>query len=191
FGGLLGTIEAVEQLFDIPVDYYARFNFNTFVDLVDAIGGVHFDVPYEITESNSYDKRDTIHLQSGYQLLDGEEALAVVRTRRKHSDIQRGQRQLEMMQAIADEAFSLTTLFNLENILQAIVPHVKTNFSPAKIRGIALRHFGRLPELHFHQLDGTTGLERGMAVYHIEPEHQYKMNTKLRQHLGIRSSLED
>lgn len=83
FGGTKATIDTVEEKFDIPVDYYVKLNFKAFVDVVDAIDGVEVDVPYEFKESDSHDKRDTIHLYEGYQNLDGEEALAFARTDRK------------------------------------------------------------------------------------------------------------
>lgn len=188
FGGVPGTIEAVENLFEIPIDYYVRLNFHSFVDLVDAIGGVHFDVPYEIVESDSYDQRDAIRLQPGNQLLHGEEALAVVRTRKQDSDLERGERQLDMIRAMTEETFSLTTLFHLEDLMQALGTHLTTNFTPAEIHGFFLHHFTHMPTFHFDQLNGTPGHVQGAAVYHIETEHQHKLKTELQHHLGIRSS---
>src|SRR5690625_1854237 len=70
FGGTYAAIETVENLLDIPVDYYVKLNFHAFVDVVDAIGGVEVEVPYEFQESNSADKRDSIHLFPGEQNLD-------------------------------------------------------------------------------------------------------------------------
>src|SRR5699024_7653135 len=95
FGGHRATIDAVENLLDIPVDYWVKLNFNAFVDVIDAIDGIDVEVPYEFTESNSDDKRDSIHLFPGKQLVDGEEALALARTRKLDNDIERGKRQLE------------------------------------------------------------------------------------------------
>ena len=39
-GGTEGTIETVEKLFDIPVDYYSKLNFDAFIDVVDALNGI-------------------------------------------------------------------------------------------------------------------------------------------------------
>src|SRR5690625_4586129 len=100
FGGTRSTIDTVENLLDIPVDYYVKVNFNAFVDVVDAIGGIDVEVPYEFKESNSKDKRDSIHLMPGEQTLDGEEALALARTRKQDTDVMRGQRQLEIVDAM-------------------------------------------------------------------------------------------
>ena len=64
-------------------------NFNAFVDVIDALGGVEVDVPYAFAESNSNEKK-VIHLEPGIQKLNGEETLALARTRKLDSDIERG-----------------------------------------------------------------------------------------------------
>lgn len=129
FGGTKATIDTVEEKFDIPVDYYVKLNFKAFVDVVDAIDGVEVDVPYEFKESDSHDKRDTIHLYEGYQNLDGEEALAFARTRKKDSDYDRGQRQLEIVDAIIDKATSLTSILKYDDIIEAVGDNLKTNMT--------------------------------------------------------------
>ena len=67
FGGTRATIEPVEELFDIPVDYYVKMNFNAFIDVVDALGGIEAEVPYNRTEKDENDKY-TIHLKKGYSI---------------------------------------------------------------------------------------------------------------------------
>ena len=70
-----------------------------FIDIVDAVGGVTVDVPYEIVEQNSRDQQGAIQLYPGVQELNGEEALAFVRTLKKDNDIERGKRQQEVIKA--------------------------------------------------------------------------------------------
>src|SRR5699024_10933938 len=89
YGGVMTTIDTVEGLLDIPIDDYVRVNFEAFMDVVDALEGITFDVPYELSEQNSSDKADSIHLYPGVQELDGEEALALARTRKHDSDVER------------------------------------------------------------------------------------------------------
>lgn len=61
-GGTLATIETVEELFDIPVDYYVRMNFNAFIEVVDAFGGIEVDVdlPYAFYEKDENDEKQFI-----------------------------------------------------------------------------------------------------------------------------------
>src|SRR5690625_4869501 len=90
FGGTKAAIETVENLFNIPVDYYLKVNFEAFIDVVDALDGITVEVPYEFRELDSKKKANTIHLQGGLQYLSSEEALALARTRNLENDIERG-----------------------------------------------------------------------------------------------------
>ncbi|WP_338112841.1 LCP family protein [Oceanobacillus oncorhynchi] len=129
YGGPKATIETVENLMDIPVDYYVRVNFHAFVDVVDAIGGIDVDVPYEFKESDSMDKGDAIHLLPGEQSVDGEEALAFARTRKLDNDIERGKRQMEVVNAVADKAASLSSVFQFDDLIAAVGNNMNTNMT--------------------------------------------------------------
>jgi len=144
YGGVLATIGTVEDLLDVPVDYFVRLNFNAFVEIIDALGGIMFDLPYEFTESNSDDKRNTIHLDPGYQHLNGEQTLALARTRKKDNDMERGKRQQQIMKAIADKTTSLSTVFKLEELISAIGPNMKTNFTLSEIRAFLSYGFTKM-----------------------------------------------
>lgn len=96
YGGPLASIETIEEFFQIPIDYYVRLNFDAFVDVVDALDGIYYDVPFQISEMDSNDQADAIQLEEGYQQINGEEALALARTRKYDSDVQRGVRQQEI-----------------------------------------------------------------------------------------------
>lgn len=50
YGGVKGTVETVEQLFNIKIDYYVKMNFYAFMDIVDALGGIEVEVPYDLKE---------------------------------------------------------------------------------------------------------------------------------------------
>lgn len=63
FGGVDSTIDTVENFLDVPVDYYVKFNFKSFIKIVDSLGGITVDVPVEFTEQNSKDEADAIHLK--------------------------------------------------------------------------------------------------------------------------------
>ncbi|MBO1005965.1 LCP family protein [Pseudogracilibacillus auburnensis] len=129
FGGTYAAIETVERLLDIPVDYYVKLNFHAFVDVIDAIGGIEADVPYEVKESDSGDHRDSIHLFPGKQVLDGEEALAFARTRKKDSDVERGKRQLELIDSVINKSTSVTSVFKYDDIIEAVGNNLSTNMT--------------------------------------------------------------
>ena len=91
----------MERFLNVPVDYYVKFNFESFVQIVDSLGGIDIDVPVTFTEQDSKDQAGMIHLEKGYQHLNGEQALALARTRKIDSDAMRGQRQQLVIEAIA------------------------------------------------------------------------------------------
>lgn len=134
FGGTYATIETVENLLDIPVDYYVKLNFHAFVDVIDAIGGIEAEVPYEVKESNSGDQRDRIHLLPGEQLLNGEEALALARTRKKDSDVERGKRQLELIDSVINKATSVTSVLKYDEIIEAVGDNMTTNMTFSEMK---------------------------------------------------------
>lgn len=97
---LLGAILA-EKL-DVRIDRYVRFEFDSFRELVDALGGVQItlDCPVadEIPEEDLL-----IDLSAGTHTLNGKEALAFVRTRRQGGDLARIGRQQQLLWAIREQ----------------------------------------------------------------------------------------
>lgn len=80
YNGIEGPKEEVSQILGIPIDFYVKVSTNGFVQLVDAIGGVDFNVPvnmnYEDSAQDLY-----IHFNKGMQWLSGSDALKVARCR--------------------------------------------------------------------------------------------------------------
>ncbi|MBU5594382.1 LCP family protein [Amphibacillus sp. MSJ-3] len=183
-GGPLATIGAVEHTFDVPVDYWVRLNFNAFVDVIDALGGIEFDVPYEFTESNSDDKRDAIHLYPGVQQIDGEEALAIVRTRKLDNDIERGKRQQQVMEAILNKAVSLGSINKLDNVIEAVGDNMKTNLLFNDMMAFISYGISGKLELEMLNLEGTD-LWTDYYYYQLDEESLAKTKQILQHHLGL------
>lgn len=75
-----GLKEEVRKLTGIPIDFFVLVQWEAFGELVDAIGGVYFDVPRDMKYSDP--EQDLyIDVRAGYQLLDGSKAMQVVRFR--------------------------------------------------------------------------------------------------------------
>ncbi|WP_138419945.1 LCP family protein [Aquibacillus sediminis] len=127
YGGSNATMETVEELLDVPVDYFVRLNFNAFVDVIDALGGITVDVPYELYEQDSNDVKGAIHLLPGEQTLNGEEALALARTRKYDNDIERGKRQQQILKAIMDKVLSANSLLKYNSAIEAVGDNMSTN----------------------------------------------------------------
>ncbi|HEX5563835.1 MAG TPA: LCP family protein, partial [Sporosarcina sp.] len=125
FGGTHAAIETVEEMLDIPIDYYVKMNFNAFIEVVDALGGIEVDVPYNRLEKDENDK-DTIQLVKGRHVLNGQYALALARTRKADSDLERGKRQQMILQAIIKEMVSVKSITKYGDVIEAVGDNMKT-----------------------------------------------------------------
>ena len=84
-----------------------------FVEAVDELGGIYYDV-YNLNEPNSDTGRIKI---KRIPKLNGDQALAVARTRHHDSDLKRGQRQMELIKILFQKAQNLNSMINLTMLL--------------------------------------------------------------------------
>lgn len=190
YGGPEASIHAVEKLLDIPVDYYVRMDFNAFMDVVEALDGIEVDVPYAFTEQDSKDNQNAISLKAGLQTLNGEEALAFARTRKKDSDVERGKRQQEVMKAVLDKAVSLQSVVKYGKIIDAIGSNMKTNMAFDEMK--ALIDYGVSGKLNVETLvlEGEDSYIKNVYYYQVNDQSLEELKTKLKKHLHV-SNKED
>lgn len=111
-GGEELAMETVEGLVGVPVDFYARVDFNAFKTIIDEMGGI----PITIEQRMLLDWQgngNKFWIEPGTYTLPGAYALAYARTRDKaygDGDVDRGKRQMQVIKAIRDRALNLNTL---------------------------------------------------------------------------------
>ncbi len=129
--GVAKVRDTIESLFGIPIDGYVLVDFSGFSDVVDAMGGITVDVPYEIVD-DEYPTEDygitSIHFDPGVQELDGDQALIYVRTRHADSDDARRQRQLDVIRAIFEQGKSIKSITNADQIILSAGGAMQTSF---------------------------------------------------------------
>lgn len=134
-GGPNLAMKTIGDLLGLDIHYYAYVDFEGFKALVDAIGGVYFEVEKDMhyvdnADGNRYD----IHLKKGYQLLDGDKALQYVRFRHDAmSDFTRTERQREFLKAVAKKLQSTWNVVRMGQILEKVEPYVETNMQVSDI----------------------------------------------------------
>ncbi|MBO9596225.1 MAG: LCP family protein, partial [Cohnella sp.] len=113
------------------IQYYVYVDFQGFIKLVDAIGGVDFYVEKDMRWSDAADEHKyDINLKKGFQHLDGDKALQYARFRHDRlSDFTRTGRQRELLKTIANKLQSGWNLIKLPDILGDIAPYIETNLS--------------------------------------------------------------
>lgn len=189
YGGAKATIETVENLFNIPVDYYFKVNFEAFIDVVDALDGIRVDVPYEFREQDSKDRANKIHLFPGVKTLNGEEALALARTRKLDNDIERGKRQQEIIKAIIDKTVSLSSILKYDDIIEAVGSNMTTDMTFTEMKSfISYGTSGPNIDIEAITLDGIDYQPAGTYYWKLDDMALEETQDTLRKHLEIKSS---
>ena len=111
--GVQVSMDTLGMLYDIDVDYYFRVNFNGFVDIVEAMGGVTVYVEKEFSTTEYTFKQ-------GPNELNGYKALSFVRNRFGIGDQQRGRNQMAFVKGVINKATSTDMLLNFNSILKAV-----------------------------------------------------------------------
>lgn len=182
-GGTRATIDTVENMFEIPVDHYVKMNFNAFIDVVDALGGVEVDVPYERIEKDEFDN-NAIHLMPGFQRLDGRHTLALARTRKLDNDIERGKRQQMILQAMIKEATSVTSITKYSDVINALGENMKTDMTSKQMLSLVQYIKTGLPEVETLTLTGYDDMSTGIYYYKLDEELLEGVKDTLKSHLG-------
>jgi LCP family protein required for cell wall assembly len=140
-GGENLVISKVEELTDLDIDYYLTLDFAGFRKIVDALGGVEFDVPMDM----NYDDPEQglhIHLKQGRQILNGDKAEQYVRYRKGNSrkegyqdgDIDRMKAQQKLMRALLEQKLKLKYFLKLDDIYFILKEHMRTNIEIGDIK---------------------------------------------------------
>ncbi len=195
-GGPQASIDAVENLMNVPVDYFVKFNFKSFIKIVDDLGGIEVDVPVEFTEQDSNDNAEAIHLKKGVQKLNGEEALALARTRHIDSDAMRGQRQQLVIEAILKKLTSVGSVTKVGNIIDDINGQFVTNLTFDDM--LSFYKYGSDSTIEKLQIQGEdcymakgddtcSQSPGGGRTYYYNPDKKELANltNELRSHLGL------
>ncbi|MGH0431186.1 LCP family protein [Bacillus hominis] len=129
YGGEKMTIDTVEGFLKVPVDHYIKIDFQGFKGIVDAVGGVTVDVPFDFWERSDVDYYKKIQFKQGQQNLNGEEALAYVRMRKQdpNGDYGRAARQRQVLAAVAQKLNSASTVFKIKDLTAVVGKYIKTD----------------------------------------------------------------
>jgi LCP family protein required for cell wall assembly len=129
-GGTALMAETISDQLGIPVDYTVQVDLQGFVALVDAIGGVTFDVPVDMHYEDPYQDL-YIHIDKGLQTLNGENAMKVVRFRSGYAsqDLGRMQTQQAFLKAAAQQTLTPTNLNKIDDFVKIFQSYVETDLS--------------------------------------------------------------
>ena len=155
--GISNTLKGLSNYLDEPVNNYFFLNFDTFWDIMVALGGVEIDNPY------SFDALDGEHFEAGPKLLTAESGLMYVREREglPDGDFGRNMHQQIVMTAIIKKITSADGIVHFNSILDAIKNDFLTNVSSDAIYGLVNKQLneGMSWNIVSYHILGETGME--------------------------------
>lgn len=141
--GGLATSQAIGHLVDAPIDYYLRVDFDGFEKIIDEVGGIDVyvdntldDYSYPIRgredDPNYYNRFEHLHVDAGWQHMNGELALKFARSRHgveaEGTDFARARRQQKIIEAVREKILSANILLNPKKV-SAIIGEIDNNIS--------------------------------------------------------------
>ena len=159
--GMEGVQQQVKNLIGYVPDYYFVVELDAVAELVDAIGGVDYNVPYNMDyDDPSQDL--SIHFQAGMQHLSGEDAVKVLRWRKNNSgenlsvgDVGRVSVQHSFLQALAQEMLSLGTITKIGDIVDIMNRNLESNLNYGEMIWFGEQFLlAGDTEIRFHNLPG-------------------------------------
>lgn len=149
--GSEATSQAISELFDAPINYYVRVDFDGFINIINEIGGIDVNVEntfddymYPIRgkedDPNYYARYEHLHFDKGLQKMDGTTALKYARSRHalglEGNDFARAKRQQIILEAVKEKLLSRQTLLNpvtLAKLISELNKDISTDLGPWEI----------------------------------------------------------
>jgi LCP family protein required for cell wall assembly len=175
FGGPAESVAVIERWLGIPINHVVEVNFENFPQLIDAMGGVTYSGGCIVSklDGGSANGGFTLRLSSGTHHIDGEQALALARTRENlcapnETDIQREEHQQALFNDMKNQLKSPSSFFRLPWIAWHAPPAIISDMSGTELLGMfaALAVTGT-PPTHVLLPTGQTTLpsgEEGLTV---------------------------
>ena len=162
------TVAMLEEILGIDIDYYVKVDLDAFKDIVDAVGGVEFDVQERLYYSDPAQGL-YIDLYPGPQVLDGEKAEMLVRFREGYAqkDLKRIEVQQEFLKAfIAQVCSSDKIMSNLDSYIKIFMEKVESDMPVAT----ALKYAGYIKEIDPAAITTDTIPGEGGAYFDMDEE---------------------
>ena len=140
--GMNGLKQEVSRLTGIYPDFYVMVEWEAIGRLVEAIGGVYFDVPPGMDYDDPYQDLH-IHQEPGYRLLNGQDAMEVIRFRKNNDesvrlgDVGRTQIQRDFLTAVLKKCLTPEILLKLPSLVQIFTENVDTDLTVGNILAFA------------------------------------------------------
>lgn|SRR5699024_4284419 len=181
FGGAAMSINSVQNLLDIPIDYYVSVNMEGIQQIVDAVGGI------SITPSMTFSQSGYDFVEGQTMKMDGAQALAYSRMRYEdpQGDYGRQARQREVVLTTLSKVASFNSILNYQSVLNTMEDNVLTNLTFDEMVSMFMNYRTALTNIEQLQLSGY-GTNMGGIYYEIISDEEIgSVSQQLKTELGI------
>ena len=156
-GGIEASVEQVELLTGVKIDYYFDLGFVTFQKFVDALGGLSVNVPINMNMQDIVSGND-VSVAAGQQDLNGAEALVVARTRKAFATDQDACRQIQDRALVAAAITKVAQDSGMvETAVSAMMDNAETNMSADILTELVTSFVSNADKLTIYQATGPYG----------------------------------
>lgn len=159
--GIDSSIQTIENLLNINIDYYGKVNFTTLTELIDVLGGIDVENPRAFSAGGYNFVQGTNH-------LDGRASLVFARDRyhQAEGDFDRGRNHTRIIAAIINKMLRPEMLLNFNNISQVALKSVNTDMPYEKMIELVNKQIdsGKKWEIQSQSLEGTGTMDLKSAL---------------------------
>ncbi len=167
------SVQKVKLLTGLPIHYFMSVNFDGFMKIIDALGGVEFDVPFRMKYDDPIQNLH-IDLQPGLQTLNGKQAHDFVRFRKGNpgypgyamGDLGRVEAQQAFIKALIEQKVTAKNILKADEIFEVVCQNVRTNYTARDL----VKHLGSIRKIsadtmNMYQLPGAPQTIGGASYY--------------------------
>lgn len=185
FQGPSGAIQAAKTLLGIDVNHFISMQFEGFMKIVNALGGVPIHLNQAINDPHAG------YLPAGDLLLDGEQALVVVRSRKlPEGDVDRIKSQQAFIKALMKKAESQKSVWKANELVNIITENCKMDYSAGQLLDLAQELQGfSLENVQYVTVPGSAKFISGVSYYVADPAMIAQVAAQVNQNTQISPEL--
>lgn len=152
--GVEKSVQTIEDLLDIDINYYVKVNFTSVETIVDALGGIDVYSEYDFT---SY--KGNYKFKKGYNHMNGDQALCFARERKAFAsgDRMRGKNQQAVIDGMIKQASKPTVITKVDTLLKTLSDKFQTNMETSKMMELVKLQISKMPTWNVSTLSLTGG----------------------------------
>ena len=181
FGQEKMSINSVQNMLNLPIDYYVTVDMGGLMGLVDAVGGLDITPVLTFTyEGESFTEGVDRH-------VDGEAALRYARMRYDdpEGDMGRQKRQQYVIQKLLEKLLNITSVTRYEEILKTLENSVRPNFPLDKLLSIKNNYPKALKNFESDKISGSGTMIGGVYYFVVPEEERLRISNVLRESLDL------